>query len=1195
MELQKLFVTLALKGQEFRQGMEGALSTAQDFGQRVSGMFDRLKSMAKLAMLGVGTAVVAGFTMAIKSSIDVNAQLETTTLQFETLMGDADLAKKHVEGLFDFAEKTPFETEPIIQASLKLQTFGGEALNSMENLTLLGDAAAATNAPIDELGFWVGRLYSNLESGQPFGEAAMRLQELAVMSPQARMEMERLQESGASAAEIFAYFQEDLTRFTGAMEQQASTWQGMWSTLKDQVSLVLADALVPFFETGKEGMAELIALLNDPDIIAGIKAMGAELGKVADLLAEITGSTVRFFAALGQESANLNIVEELNIPLEEYRELLYEIQQEQGVGFFMTTEEELAVHTAVNEALRERYLLEIAAIGTAESRAAAEEEIKEGLTGSTQATNDSTLAIQGSTAALFAWRSEAVMLSERTKLIPGETESAKGGISNLTLAVAENAAAFYAAEDAALRYAAAFAAVVTDYSTPLAGADQPLVTPPSLVSTITGGLDAQGLELLDQYQAKITGLEREIFNLESGLGAYGMTQEEVSAKVAEARGEIEYYSALMAPLTAQTGELSTAQVGLTVNVGGVKQAIFDQLVQIGAAPEVIALYGVAIGVMTEQQAIAALSAAAVQIKVEELAQAIADGMPVDQALTDLDSFVTKIQDEMTPAAEQASIDIPEYITTMKELVGKESLAAGQALGEGLTQGIEETRDGALAMAGDTALAVISETKLAYGIESPSTVFAGIGGDLMAGLSQGLEDQREAIISKATSIGGSVIDGLTAGIEAGKAGLRDVLRGVADVIPDWLAQFLGIRSPARATIPIGQAIVQGITAGIEEEFSLAENTLYMLSANLVSYFQEVIDGGDAMNQWLEQIPEDMRPNILLISDLIGEGNEYVAEYFNSVTTEGDYLNDWLQDFPEELQEFVSQVGEAIAEGLEQAGEYFEYIGSFQHTLDELSLNLEWAETAAGIASGFEKRFRAKITDPLEEEIAGLDQVIAQAASMYQEVMGGVYSMLEVHEWTGQPIFGWDPRLDPVDPMADWTDPAQFQTALEQLFELFRKLSKTGLREEAERVSEAIQALMQRNALNEEYVRQQEKILALENAKADLDYLKTQMELLQLFKDNSSLPPSLLEGVRFGLSADPEMMMALMVDVTERLVRSTQHEINQSLNQTPSTSSQETIRSIQNYHVQTQNINGGQHNYFGRETDSSYLEELGVQSR
>lgn len=238
--------------------------TADKAGGGFSGMAMRVAEFttgmvgAQLVLSGLHSA----FTFVASATMGMNASLETSTLRFTTLMGDSDKAKEHVRDLFEIAKKTPFETEPIIQASLKLQTFGGTALNTKDNIILLGDAAAATGAPIDELGFWVGRLYSQLQGGQKFGEAAMRLQELAVMTPQARREMEAMQEAGASADEIFTKFKDNLGNFTGAMALQAGTWEGVVSTFTDTVNIMIADTFKPYFEVIRDLGAQLNGVLD---------------------------------------------------------------------------------------------------------------------------------------------------------------------------------------------------------------------------------------------------------------------------------------------------------------------------------------------------------------------------------------------------------------------------------------------------------------------------------------------------------------------------------------------------------------------------------------------------------------------------------------------------------------------------------------------------------------------------------------------------------------------------------------------------------------------------------------------------------------------------------------------------------------------------------------------------------------------
>lgn len=231
--------------------------------------------------------LMASFGGLKEAIIGTNATLESSTLQFETLMGSAERAKTHVESLFEFAKKTPFETGPVIQASKLLQTFGGDALNTTKNLTMVGDATAATGGQINDLAFWVGRAYSMIQGGQPFGEAAMRLQELAVLTPKARQEMEALQKQQKGSAEVWKVMEKELSRFSGAMEKQAGTWAGVTSTLKDIFNLTLAKAFEPAFKAVRDSIKGLNDYLSGPEFTKGAEAFTKGFGNAIKGLANI--------------------------------------------------------------------------------------------------------------------------------------------------------------------------------------------------------------------------------------------------------------------------------------------------------------------------------------------------------------------------------------------------------------------------------------------------------------------------------------------------------------------------------------------------------------------------------------------------------------------------------------------------------------------------------------------------------------------------------------------------------------------------------------------------------------------------------------------------------------------------------------------------------------------------------------------
>lgn len=279
---------------------------------QATGVIQNVGKIAGAALLGLGAAGVAGFGALAVAGIDMNKTLETATLQFGTLMGSADKAREHVKFLFEFAKETPFETEPILKASRMLQTFGGDALNTKETLTLVGDAAAAASQPIDDIAFWFGRAYSAIQSGKPFGEASMRLQEMGLLGPDAVTQLENLTKGGGTAAEKMAVLEGALGKFSGAMKDQAGTWDGLWSSITDTVKLSAAEMFTPVFDAIKSGMAGALEFMSSDTftaIVDQIKSVMTALGGIITLLTSTdldatTEAYARLFNVFGEDVAN---------------------------------------------------------------------------------------------------------------------------------------------------------------------------------------------------------------------------------------------------------------------------------------------------------------------------------------------------------------------------------------------------------------------------------------------------------------------------------------------------------------------------------------------------------------------------------------------------------------------------------------------------------------------------------------------------------------------------------------------------------------------------------------------------------------------------------------------------------------------------------------------------------------------------
>lgn len=221
-------------------------------------------SSLKGALAGIAAAVggVMGLNAAIQQSVRFNAQLEQQAVAFKTLLGNAEAASRRMGELARFAAQTPFELPEIVQASKVLQSLTNGALASGEGLRLVGDATAATGRPLEEVAMWVGRLYAGLQSGTPVGEATVRLLEMGLISGTTARKLNDLAESGQGAGEAMTILRDTFGRLGGAMADQSQTFSGLFSTLTDTFNMALADIGKPLFDGLKQGIGELIPVVE---------------------------------------------------------------------------------------------------------------------------------------------------------------------------------------------------------------------------------------------------------------------------------------------------------------------------------------------------------------------------------------------------------------------------------------------------------------------------------------------------------------------------------------------------------------------------------------------------------------------------------------------------------------------------------------------------------------------------------------------------------------------------------------------------------------------------------------------------------------------------------------------------------------------------------------------------------------------
>jgi hypothetical protein len=197
-----------------RQLTSKAWTVVVNAKDRASGIIRSIGT--NLKRLGVG--VIGGAGVLTKMGIDMFVERENVTMAFETMLGSADAAKKRVEELTKFAGMTPFSRDEIYESSRILEVFTKGALSTGKGLKLVGDVAAGTTQPFNEVALWIGRLYDAMASGRPVGEMTSRLQEMGAISGSQRNKLEQLAKSGKNISQTWPEAEKVFGRFNGQME-----------------------------------------------------------------------------------------------------------------------------------------------------------------------------------------------------------------------------------------------------------------------------------------------------------------------------------------------------------------------------------------------------------------------------------------------------------------------------------------------------------------------------------------------------------------------------------------------------------------------------------------------------------------------------------------------------------------------------------------------------------------------------------------------------------------------------------------------------------------------------------------------------------------------------------------------------------------------------------------------------------------
>ena len=253
-----------------------------------------------LPILGVGA-------MAIKSAAD----LEKMEVSFISLTGGAKQAADMMEQLNEFTAKTPFQIEAVATSARQLIASGTKISEVNEQLQFLGDIAATTGQPINEIAAIFAKVNAK---GKVELENLNQLAERGVGIFEALTNATGLlpSELGAGRVSVQQFnavlksMSEEGGLAEGAMDRLSQTASGKFSTALDGLKLAgaaLAEDLLPPINALLDGIVKLAGKFTDlsgstKKIIIVVGTFLATLGPLLVVLPKIVAGITGMRAAI---------------------------------------------------------------------------------------------------------------------------------------------------------------------------------------------------------------------------------------------------------------------------------------------------------------------------------------------------------------------------------------------------------------------------------------------------------------------------------------------------------------------------------------------------------------------------------------------------------------------------------------------------------------------------------------------------------------------------------------------------------------------------------------------------------------------------------------------------------------------------------------------------------------------------------
>lgn len=294
------------------KGLETATKKADT---AISGLSKNVKSFITSTGANLGADALSSLTGFAKDGalemLRYSAKIETTSVAFKNLSGNAAFAASHIKELQQFSVQNSLPLEPLLTMSQRLQAAGVQSEKLIPLMQDIGNVAAATgDLGAERLEGIATALSQMISKGKLSAEEMEQLAErnvpawklLSDATGKTVAELRELGEQGKLTSNdmLNALNKVATNKFGNALKEQSQTGMGAWTGMVNTIQVTSAQAFEPMYKE----ISQLAVKMNQE-----IQAQGGDLEAVGEVVMEYIGvgagrATAAVGQAIGRELAN---------------------------------------------------------------------------------------------------------------------------------------------------------------------------------------------------------------------------------------------------------------------------------------------------------------------------------------------------------------------------------------------------------------------------------------------------------------------------------------------------------------------------------------------------------------------------------------------------------------------------------------------------------------------------------------------------------------------------------------------------------------------------------------------------------------------------------------------------------------------------------------------------------------------------